>query len=1098
MASLIKAYRRFWDLSQNIDRESDKRAPGVIGCLTPSGQPYVSTRGGPLLGIEALSVQGLPIDDLLLTRESSRQLQDLAGNAMSSTVVGAAVLSALIVGHEILMHGPKHGGNELVKTNLEKTRLEEIHLQGPYHIERNIDPSLRSSTSQNRVLDLGPCEFPTASALVSSVLPSVRLCECEGSTLLKSTEFFRCRKCLHTACKFCKGNPLHEYEAVIPAESSDRKSFDTCRQQITDILPMRLIIQGLSIKDWDGNLDFKLKGVAAKERYAEFLASIEGSLGEEVRFLAIKRALDWTVVYEGVKSKLELSISLQGVQWSLFAKVDPSEPVQGLTRQILQKPIARMIPRGEAFLDGSWEIQYPQPLEMDLNISGNGTLINCIESRLGLQHPEYQARKVWTNLQIECKSPIAEDLDVDISGQYEYLEKCGTAMYSLYRQKAAVGRFPTFLFVDQDEFGLFNNSSFVFAKEPRRLDRGASRKLLANIGPKFNLWDVPANGTPISVKSNVPRWKPCGQVTLSAFAEQSPTTYFMPTTEPEITIMPGVCKWNYMTALECSADIGKRHGSGNYRITFDQSAWLTERVRRIPALNSWMPINSQHESVECADCVPAKPLIVWRKDKKQKGILRPYEDEISAGEYERKLKARPAPVVKQAWIDENGNARVDILLNVSTLAHRAKAGLGITDSNDKVSYAWRVASGETLLQRPPGARFEIPNTKEWPPFTGDCAFKGGIQLRQEQSRSVAWMFDMDQHGVQAYPQEEVEEVVISEMAWRLDVKAITEHAVFGGILADDVGYGKTASTFALINSTRRLQNPLREARGAISAKATLILVPQNLVGQWSEERKKKFSREECKEIRISGWDDWKGYTVKQILDADLIIMSWHLLLMNSVEPYFKKIQQLAACRELPLKSNERAKTDWFQNALSLLETNIEVLKHGDLNGLVRHLDEELNQLHEYDKDCIAFTQSRRADSKTYTSPSTSNLAASSDAERKVRESEMRATRKSQMRKTFTISDDMSAPEKENMKNAILHMFCFERIIIDEASYLENENLCLVLALKARSRWILTATPAMERFSEVNFLASLIGVKLGVEDNDKPQTVGRNPTTLTGE
>jgi hypothetical protein len=43
-------------------------------------------------------MQGLPIDELLLTRESEDNLRDLAGNAMSSTVVGACIISALIVG----------------------------------------------------------------------------------------------------------------------------------------------------------------------------------------------------------------------------------------------------------------------------------------------------------------------------------------------------------------------------------------------------------------------------------------------------------------------------------------------------------------------------------------------------------------------------------------------------------------------------------------------------------------------------------------------------------------------------------------------------------------------------------------------------------------------------------------------------------------------------------------------------------------------------------------------------------------------------------------------------------------------------------------
>lgn len=44
--------------------------------------PYITNRGGAIIGLEALALQGLPTEELLLTRESEDQLADLAGNAM--------------------------------------------------------------------------------------------------------------------------------------------------------------------------------------------------------------------------------------------------------------------------------------------------------------------------------------------------------------------------------------------------------------------------------------------------------------------------------------------------------------------------------------------------------------------------------------------------------------------------------------------------------------------------------------------------------------------------------------------------------------------------------------------------------------------------------------------------------------------------------------------------------------------------------------------------------------------------------------------------------------------------------------------------------
>jgi hypothetical protein len=57
---------------------------GLSMCLTPSGVPYVPSRGGPLVGEELLALQGIPAADLLLTKETEDNLKDLAGNAMTT------------------------------------------------------------------------------------------------------------------------------------------------------------------------------------------------------------------------------------------------------------------------------------------------------------------------------------------------------------------------------------------------------------------------------------------------------------------------------------------------------------------------------------------------------------------------------------------------------------------------------------------------------------------------------------------------------------------------------------------------------------------------------------------------------------------------------------------------------------------------------------------------------------------------------------------------------------------------------------------------------------------------------------------------------
>jgi hypothetical protein len=83
------AYKsRYHDSSQNIDRHGTPPW-GITGFLTPKAIIYCTTRGGPITGAESLALQGIDVHQLILTRETQKQLQDLAGSAMMSTVVGA-------------------------------------------------------------------------------------------------------------------------------------------------------------------------------------------------------------------------------------------------------------------------------------------------------------------------------------------------------------------------------------------------------------------------------------------------------------------------------------------------------------------------------------------------------------------------------------------------------------------------------------------------------------------------------------------------------------------------------------------------------------------------------------------------------------------------------------------------------------------------------------------------------------------------------------------------------------------------------------------------------------------------------------------------
>jgi hypothetical protein len=88
-----------WNISQNASREKHRTTcPGISGCITPGGEVFLPHLGRPLLGCEKLLLQGIPYFRLLLGTESEVQLGDLAGTAMSLTVVGACLLGAITCG----------------------------------------------------------------------------------------------------------------------------------------------------------------------------------------------------------------------------------------------------------------------------------------------------------------------------------------------------------------------------------------------------------------------------------------------------------------------------------------------------------------------------------------------------------------------------------------------------------------------------------------------------------------------------------------------------------------------------------------------------------------------------------------------------------------------------------------------------------------------------------------------------------------------------------------------------------------------------------------------------------------------------------------
>lgn len=190
--------------------------------------PYLTNRGGPVVGVEALALQGLPIDELILTRENTDQLADLAGNAMSSTVVGAAIAAALVV-----------AGHTLVDREypaLDDAKMEDSEVLSEEQLEARFRGSDRLV---EHPVDLTSVK-PVPQNLLERAHRSARRCTCEGRSGLTTVGIVQCLSCNYSSCETHAGKPEHVY-VKDTAEREKPKQFET---DLKEYLPMRLTISG--------------------------------------------------------------------------------------------------------------------------------------------------------------------------------------------------------------------------------------------------------------------------------------------------------------------------------------------------------------------------------------------------------------------------------------------------------------------------------------------------------------------------------------------------------------------------------------------------------------------------------------------------------------------------------------------------------------------------------------------------------------------------------------------------------------------------------------------------------------------------------------
>ncbi|KAG7445040.1 uncharacterized protein BT62DRAFT_1007412 [Guyanagaster necrorhizus] len=956
-----------WNLSQNVDRTIGSNKVGICPCLTPSMIPYITNRGGPMVGLEALSMQGLPVDKLLLTRETEDQLADLAGNAMSTTVVGSCILAALVCGKKLLKAGDD-------SESYESKRGTHMDVETPMEVDRPAEDVVAAEdciTGEDQLvqksLDLSATGNRPLIDLLKDAEKSARLCECEGRTDMTTRELFRCKDCGAPYCKKCGGRPEHNAEPIVFSTENPRLPPSDFAKELKAMLPMSISLSGVSQAVFDC-LKTSANIKIPEARWSSWCAAVLRAAKSELRFVEPKRQEYWSAVYQSPEATLELFLHPQQMEWRLFAKPEGHEPANAEIRQLLETPVGRFTCT-ESLLSGHWDFALPHNSSVTVKVKGEGELVPSWEARLGLTDDTFKNKTVFSSLRVSVTNSDVPKLDRDISGLYALLDRCGTANGALHKRTSEKGTLPPLFMLMDPQRTSDSEDSFVFSISRRRHQYGEARPIIAKLDPS---WRQSSNEEEKEVSCCIPcKWVRAENIHLIA-SQSNDAKFSIPARGLEIPIQKDACR-SATALLTCTVPL-KDHAGPEWpreswrevdkiheRGTFKALAWLLERIRDAGNnFSSWQDVTLPESHCNCERCAPTAPHIQWTQMNNKKVV--PVEDPVEAGEYERRLKRRPSPFVTQLKLTEDNTGIVRIGVNIPSLLHRALSRLPKAGRTEKPVLSWRLNMNFTPVVTLNLPKFVISSNKSDKEHAQPPSFK--IPLRKEQLRSLEWMLKQESRNAAPFIEEEISESILDPLGWRAEGRAQRPVHIRGGVLADQVGYGKTAITLGLIDcaakNVEKEFDAMGRVKGKILLKATLIIVPPHLTRQWDSEVR-KFTKKEFKVLVLSTVSNLNSATIEDFRDADIVVVASNLFKSNV---YLDNLQLLAAAGALPSKEGRHFNAN-LRKALESLKAQTDRLQDEGSGAVMHEIQDAEKRIEDEAARIAAAIQSKRLKGKSY-------------------------------------------------------------------------------------------------------------------------------------
>lgn len=154
---------------------------------------------------------------------------------------------------------------------------------------------------------------------------------------------------------------------------------------------------------------------------------------------------------------------------------------------------------------------------------------------------------------------------------------------------------------------------------------------------------------------------------------------------------------------------------------------------------------------------------------------------------------------------------------------------------------------------------------------------------------------------------------------------------YGGAIIDEVGLGKTvmALTGSLLNRKDDASDTIKYGADTyFSSKATLIIVPNHLAGQWHGEFKKMFNIEDLNIIVIRRKNEFEKITYQDLINADFVIVTFNFFGNQSMtKEYYLTKTSLVSCNY-----HNSKEYSWYKMQDVLKTVNNELFAKGQIRA----------------------------------------------------------------------------------------------------------------------------------------------------------------------